>query len=61
MCTPACELRAYTSRAALQGEEGGEILEGDLATCSVHLSLERLSATGVLLQPPAQAAPRIRR
>jgi len=29
-----------------QGEEGGDILEGDIATCNVHVSLERLSSSG---------------
>ena len=29
-----------------QGEEGGDILEGDIATCNVHVSLERLASSG---------------
>jgi hypothetical protein len=44
------ELQTFRS-ALQQGEEGGEILEGDLATCNVHISLERLGAAGMLTLP----------
>jgi hypothetical protein len=39
ICTPRAD-------GTLQGEEGGDILEGDIATCNVHLSLERLASSG---------------
>ena len=40
---PCVTLRAT---CATEGEDAGEVLEGDLATCHVELLLERLSADG---------------
>jgi hypothetical protein len=43
-CLLFCSLTRHWR--ARQGEEGGEILEGDIATCTVHINLERMSAVG---------------
>ena len=51
----SCETEARTPLASVvgrgltgcsQGEEGGDVLEGDIATCNVHVSLERLVSSG---------------
>jgi hypothetical protein len=34
-----------------QGEEGSDVLEGDIATCNVHVSLERLRASAAMRTP----------